>query len=914
MNRRLRSVRTAVSTSTLVLSSAIAWLAVGAIAPRSAHAAAPSLGSISPYGAQRGTEAEITFNGERLDDAQEIFVYYPGIEVKKLEVVNDKSVKTTLAIAPDCRPGIHAFRVRTASGISNLRTFMVGTLPEVAEVEPNSEFDQPQAVAMNSTVTGVVQNEDVDYYLIEAKKDQRISVEVEGIRLGNTFFDPYVAIMDMERFELVSSDDAALVWQDGVASIIAPADGKYVVQIRESAYGGSGACTYRLHIGHFPRPSAILPAGGRPGETLQIKWLGDVAGIVDEEVALPTQIQSNFGLFRTDDQGMAPSSCVFRLSDLGNLIEQEPNNAPPEAQAFEAPLALNGVISEAGDIDYFKFAAKKDQTLDVRVHAREIRSPLDPVLNILRASNSSGVAGNDDSGSPDSYIRFKAPEDGEFLIQIRDHLNQGGSDYSYRVELTTIKPELTMGLPERTQYIDTTVSVPQGNRTAFLVSASRANFGGDLNVTIDGLPAGMTVECPTMPANQSVVPVLLTAAADAAPAGSLSDVVGRPVDENLGIEGHLSQKTSLVRGQNNVRVWDHEANRMALALTEKVPFTIEIVQPKVPLVRNGRMDLKVVAHRDEGFTAPISIAMLYNPPGVGSASTATIPEGQNEAVLPLNANGGAEIRTWKIAVTGSATVGNGGVLVSSQLADLEVADQFFQFQFETAAVEQGKQTDVVVKVTMNRELPGPTTVELLGLPNEVTTTPFELVGDTAEMVFPVMTTANSPAGKHKTLICRAVVTMNEEPVTHMLGTGELRIDTPLPPKPDAPPAPKVEAKPQPMQPMEKRLTRLETLRLEREEAKKAAAAAAEAKAKEEVAAAAAAKAAAAKAAADEAKAQADAAKAAAEKAEAKAAAAMTEADQAQAVAAKAEAEAKAARAVIEGPAPAEKPAEAKPAE
>ena len=37
---------------------------------------------------------------------------------------------------------------------------------------------------MNVTVNGVADNEDVDYYVVQAKKGERISVEVEGLRLG----------------------------------------------------------------------------------------------------------------------------------------------------------------------------------------------------------------------------------------------------------------------------------------------------------------------------------------------------------------------------------------------------------------------------------------------------------------------------------------------------------------------------------------------------------------------------------------------------------------------------------------------------------------------------------------------------------------------------------------------------------
>ena len=53
-----------------------------------AQAASPVLSNITPRGGQRGTEAVINFNGARLTDAKEIFVYYPGITVTKLQVAN----------------------------------------------------------------------------------------------------------------------------------------------------------------------------------------------------------------------------------------------------------------------------------------------------------------------------------------------------------------------------------------------------------------------------------------------------------------------------------------------------------------------------------------------------------------------------------------------------------------------------------------------------------------------------------------------------------------------------------------------------------------------------------------------------------------------------------------------------------
>jgi hypothetical protein len=173
-------------------------------------------------------------------------------------------------------------------------------------------------------------------------------------------------------------------------------------------------------------------------------------------------------------------------------------------------------------------------------------------------------------------------------------------------------------------------------------------------------------------------------------------------------------------------------------------------------------------------------------------------------------------------------VGNGPVLLSSQLADLQVAEPFFTFAYNAAAAEQGQETEVVINVTKLHDFEGPATVELLGLPNEATTEVGQITKDSTELVFKVKTTANSPEGRHQTLLCRATVTANNEPITHMIGTGELRIDVPLPPKADAPPPmPTPEPMPMPVAeaaPPMKRLTRLEQLRLDREKAKQAGAA------------------------------------------------------------------------------------------
>jgi hypothetical protein len=795
------------------------WLALAGVAP----AMAPQLNIIEPRGGQRGTEQVVQFLGARLSDAREIISYSPGFTVSKLEVVNDTNVKATVKIAPDCRLGEHAFRLRTASGISELRTWWVGALPVIDEKEPNSEFAKPQKIPLNVTVHGVIDAEDVDYFLVECKKGQRLTAEVEAMRLGNTLFDPYVAILNTKRFELAASDDAPLVGQDCIASIVVPEDGSYVVQVRDSAYGGNGGCQYRLHVGTFPRPLAVVPAGGKPGTEVEVRFLGDVAGDFTQKIKLPSTPEPHFAVFAQDANGISPSGIPFRLSDLPDVIGDGKNDSHANATPVpQVPAALNGVIAKPGEIDHYKFHAKKGQTFDVHCYARRLGSPLDSVMYVSHF-NGNALVGNDDAVGPDSYFRFTAPEDKDYVLSLHDHLKKGGPTYFYRVEITPVAPAATVSLPRMVQFSQErqALAVPKGNRMAALETVTRRDFGGDLVLGATGLPEGVTLQAETMPANLDTLPVVFEAAPSAPLAGALADLTAAHADPKQKVPSTFSQVAELIYGMNQVVMWKTEVNREALVVAEEVPFSIRIVEPKAPIVQNGSMNLKVVAERKAGFKAPITVYPIWNPPGVSTGAT-TIPEGKDEALMPMNAASNAQCRKWKTAVLAVAGVGNGPAWVSSQLASFEVAPPFFAFQMERAASEQGKNTEIFCKVQQLTPFEGTAKVNVLGLPPKVTTTELPMTKDIKELAFKLTVDKVSPAGQHRNIFCQAVVMVNGEPVVHNVGGTELRIDVPIAPKASAP-APAAAAKPaEPAKPAEKRLTRLEKLRLEQEEREKAA--------------------------------------------------------------------------------------------
>lgn len=826
----------------------IALLVILAFAP-SAFAVDPHLNSIVPFGGQRGTDVMVAFSGANVNDAPEVMVYYPGITVAKTEVLNKDQLRVTLKIAADCRLGEHGFRVRTASGLSEFRTFWVGAMPIVEEKEPNSEFEKPQAIAMNSTMMGSIGSEDVDYYAVDCKKGQRLSAEIVGMRLGHGFFDPYIAILNDKRFELAIGDDSPTTGQDGCCSIVCPADGKYIVMVRDSAYTGAG--TYLLHIGSFPRPTAMVPAGGKPGEELEVRFLGDPAGEIKQKIKLPAAADGLFRVHATTADGVHASGLKFRVENLPNASEVANASAPATALVGGvAPCAFNGVVSAPGETDYLKFSGKKGQVFDISCFARRLGSPLDPVMHLSAANGmalAAYITGNDDSQfGPDSFFRVTLPQDGDYFVWVHDHLKKGGPDYFYRVEITVPEAKTGTTIPKVdgnnvSNQDRQTVSVPRGNRYAMLVVGNRADWGGPAAVSFDKLPPGLVMSADPIDPGLPYTPVVFEAKADAPLGGVLADMIAKPADPKVIASSKTELDVNYSIGLNNVPFHRHYNDRIAVAVTETVPFSIEVVEPKAPLVQNGSYYIKVLAKRAPGFKGAINVYPLFTPPGTGIAGQTTIPETATECLVYCNAAPNAAPRKWKTCFTAFATTtttpagskpndpitapSSGNVWVSSQLFTMEIAPPFVAFAQDRAAVEQGAKTQLPCKVTVATPFDGEAVARIIGLPAKVTATELKFKPDAKELIFDVTTDKTSPAGKHGVYI-QVEVMKNGEKLYHSVGGNELRIDVPLPPKVAAAPPPAaapMPAAPAPAAaPMPKRLTRLEQLRLEQEEREKAA--------------------------------------------------------------------------------------------
>ena len=777
----------------------IAILASCIVPAITAFAGSPSFGQIIPAAGQRGTETAVVITGGNLGDARTLLFDQPGIECVGVSEVAAGKFTAKLKIAPDARVGEYIVRAITNSGVSDIRLFFVTPYPVVKEeAEDAKDPYKVQAAKLGTTIHGTAPGEDQDHFEFEAKKGQRISAEVVGVRISTgSFFDAHLKITTAAGKELAEMDDGAFTRQDPALSVIAPEDGKYRVIVRDSTNNGTGACNYLLHLGSHPRPTSVYPLGGMAGETVKFTMLGDAGGPFEQTVKLPANPVERFEICAEKDGMTAPQPNYVRVSPFPNVMEVEPNNTIATATPvkFAPPVAMNGIIQEKGDVDYFKFTAQKGMVYEINVRARMLRSPLDSVLEIYNDKGARLVL-NDDAGSPDSYLRWTAPADGDFFLQVHDQLMRGGPLFTYRAEITKVEPALLTYLPEMVQNSSQqrrAVPVPKGNRYATLVHVKRADVSGDTLLEPKDLPPGVTATFDKVDKSLDRIAMVFEAKPDAAPAQKRFTIEAKlaepPKDSaNAVVATRVAHRVETSENGNQKAYYGVDENALPIAVTDEIPVTINCVQAKVPLLQSGSMELKVAVQRRNDYKGPIDIQVLYSPPGVGTPGPVNIPgekkEGekviaaaQNEATITISANGNAPLAKWKTVIAGSADFGKGTTWFSTQLFDLEVAAPFVAGTIVRTYIDQGGDGSMTLKLDQKIAFDGKAKVALVGLPQGVTAGEREITKDDTEVKFALKATPTAQTGQAKNIFASFTLVRDGETMTNTIASGGiLRVD------------------------------------------------------------------------------------------------------------------------------------------
>jgi hypothetical protein len=528
--------------------------AVRRLAQQSAQLAAKAAESAAgANGVQAGPEAGQTARTR----IPEILSRLDEMSVRELEFVINEFVLSTarkqpntqiadtafveLEIDPGAEPGEREIRLVTRFGLTNPMRFEIGGLDEACEplIYPGVPVESPDPVKPPILLNGQIRPGEIDRWRISAQKGRRLVISAEARSL-NPFladavpgwFQAVLVLYDSAGREVAFADDYRFD-PDPVMLFEVPGTGVYELEVRDAIYRGRQDFVYRVSVAEGGFAESIFPLGGRRGRSVAASvdgWNARGSLVLDcgrgEGPAGPPEVRRVAG-------GLL--SLSYLVDSLADRDEKEPNGIG-DAQTVEAPLAVNGRISPAGDEDAFRFAGRMDEQVVVEVFARRLGSPLDSIVRLTDASGRI-VAWNDDAEDvdgylyrdmgvlthhADSYLHAVLPADGTYFVRVADAQEHGGADYGYRLHVRRPMPDFELSVAP------SSLTLIAGSLAAVRVHALRKDgFDGPIELALEDAPAGSSIQGGVIPAGCSSVRVTVGAGARAGREPIAISIVGR---------------------------------------------------------------------------------------------------------------------------------------------------------------------------------------------------------------------------------------------------------------------------------------------------------------------------------------------------------------------------------------------------
>lgn len=448
------------------------------------QAAPPTLDLAYPAGISRGATATITLQGAVEPWPVQVWSSRPELQIKAAE----EKGKITVTAPAGIPLGPVWLRLHNAEGASVLRPFVIGTLPEVEEAEPNQDNDQPQVLSSSTVVVnGRFQARgDVDIFAVQLEAGQTLVADLVSRQILGTPADPSLQITSPKGIVLAQSDDDQGL--DPRLVYTAPQAGTYHIRTfafpvaTDSSIGFAGGPNwgYRLTlstVGFVDYPLPLTVMRGATSEVTPTGWGLPTAGVsiaAGQESAVWFAPQPNL-----------PPAPV-RTVPFATFLESAAATAAQELPAL--PLSVTGVISETAQVDQYRITATKGQPVLLRVQAREWGSSLDPHLEVRQLDGKVIQQQDDANGEKrDSEFAFNPPADGPYILAVRDLHRHGSPRYFYHLELTYPAPALALSVAAD-QFVHAT-----DKPTEIAVTIQRQHgFAQELEILIPNLPEGVT--------------------------------------------------------------------------------------------------------------------------------------------------------------------------------------------------------------------------------------------------------------------------------------------------------------------------------------------------------------------------------------------------------------------------------------
>lgn len=657
--------------------------------------ASPVLTTVFPAGGQAGSTVQVTVGGSNLNPVSTLRCSLPGARVEPGTAANQFRIE----LPPEALPGQYELLAVTPRGISTPRTFVVGAVPEVLEVESKDAPLVPQAVPLDVVVNGQIERGDIDQFAFTARRGQQVLLECDAERIDSRL-RCNLEVCDANGKRLGANRGWFGV--DPLIDFQVPADGTYIVKLSDLVFSGSPEHFYRLSISTRPRVAFTVPSVVERGKSTPVTLYGwnlkaDQTGAaaasrengqslqtVNVEISAPVENRLETLRLKSSQVGVDGFAYLYPGADVPVLISStdvpvvgEPagNHSATTAYEVAVPSEVAGQLREGDEQDWFAVTARRGEVIWIEAFGERIGAPVDLDFSVFDptgakelASFHDGIPAHQAQQFPASHLdpagRWVAPTDGRYLILVRNLLGSLDADArrQYRLRLRREEPDMqVVAVPW--QRDPAASNVGRGGTCVLEILAFRERgLTGEIRVAAKNLPPGIT--CPEVWLGPGVdsAPLVVNVAAQAAP------LVG-----SLELEA-FSEATGArtVRGGAMIH---KGVTGVTSRLTQGVPFA---VAGDVPLritadghapkkhVLYGEMkvrhspgcilDVEVAIERTElNYEAPVRLSGIGLPDGIEN-QTVTVPAGQHRATLSFYLPPALPVGQYSLAVQAETTV------------------------------------------------------------------------------------------------------------------------------------------------------------------------------------------------------------------------------------------------------------------
>ena len=544
---------------------------------------APQIGYLFPAGAQQGSRVSVTLGGKYMPGPCGVWVGGQGV------VSRNRTTQGTLDIVVDqaATPGPRAVRIHSIQGGSSPQQFIVGELPEVIE----SQDATTQLVRMPVTINGQLNPKgDVDEFQLKLQPRQQIVCAANVKSLGSPG-DTILRLIDANQRVVATGDDhrgldPLLVYQCETA-------GTFTLQIYNFDLAGGPEHVYRLTVTDGPFLEYAFPAGVQRGKPTSVSLHG---------WNLPGHVIRHTVKAIGDSHLVHLPGCANRLAltvnNFNELNEAEPNDTPQNAQVVAPLQVVNGRLVSPGDVDVFRWSAKKGDRSVIQVESADLGFEADIVMRISNAAGKLLKEIDDVRPSRDPSFTFSAPADGDYWVSIADRAMRGGQKFVYRLVLRPLQPAIQLTV-KTTEF----AIRPGGSLTIPVRVVPLDGFSDEVELSATGLPDGVSLKpLKHTPMKAAEVKLEFDANAKAPFVSGPFQIVARSAADGAA-QQVFAVARSAVAGPMPAKL----SETLWMSVGPHVPFKLSIPSTIQESPRLAAFPHSVSVKRDDGFRSAIRL-------------------------------------------------------------------------------------------------------------------------------------------------------------------------------------------------------------------------------------------------------------------------------------------------------------------